>query len=374
MSPRLSISSVEMFKKCAKSYWFGHIQKVPSKTDYPRLLGVSVHRFIARLYVPSSHSLYYTDLASARGSWFWNWNDMLEKNRSRIKFPNKKKEREYAGLGWSCIAKYWDKNINKPRPIEVEKRYEMIIHGIYWLVGTIDQVRRISIEGIAKIRPELISEGQLIEGYAPVVIVDLKSGRGSWDLTDFVPEASPLEIAAHQFELHDNIQATAYWELYHKTHGKMPVGFYSYQLQSGKAFLTIRTENDYPTLQETLDNVISGTEQEKFPMNVGSHCKGCDYFEACVAVRGGHPLYVSKPNEGIADEGSRNVEIQHGIKVQKARQLRFRFTTPTLVLGNVSKKRGRKPKKQLKTPGIIMLPNFGEEQKERDEQEKEGDK
>jgi CRISPR/Cas system-associated exonuclease Cas4 (RecB family) len=352
MSPKLSISSVGTFKRCAKAYWFGHIQKVPSKTDYPRLLGIAVHRFIARMYAPGSHPLYYTDLTSARRAWFWNWNNTLKENRLRIKFPNKKKEKENTGIGWSCIEKYWNKNINKPRPIELEKSYEMVIHGTYRLVGAIDQVRRISLEGIAKIRPELISEGQLIEGYAPVVIVDLKTGRGSWDLTDYAPKASQLEIAAHQFELHDDLQATAYWELYHKTHRKMPVGFYSYQLQSGKAFLTIRTENDYPTLLETLNSVISGIEEEKFPMNVGSHCEYCDFFEACVAVRKDRPLYVSKSSDGVGGEGERNEEIQSkNIKVRRARQLRLKLKMPKTAKAKPVVSQEGIPESQAETTG-----------------------
>ena len=352
-----------MFIKCALSYWFGHIQKVSSKTDYPRLLGIVEHRFIKGMYASKNNPLYYTDLTSARGAWFWNWYNALEKNLDRIKFPDKEQEKIYGGIGWSCIEKYWNKNLKNPRPIEIEKPYEMQIHGTYKLVGTIDQIRNISLEGIAKIRPELITNGQLDENYDPVVIVDLKTGSESWDLTDYVPGASPLQIAAHQFALHDDLQVTAYWQMYHKTHKKMPVGFYLYQLRSGKSFLTIRTEKDYPILLETLNSVISGIEKEEFPMNIGNHCEYCDFFEACIAIRNNRPLYVSKPSDGITNEEMGNIEIQPEIKVEKAQQMRFKFNTPTLVRKNVSKKQTKKTK-LLKTATVVTLPSYEDDFKE----------
>jgi CRISPR/Cas system-associated exonuclease Cas4 (RecB family) len=321
---RLSESAVKMYLNCPMSYRLGHVEKVRSKLDYPRVVGSQVHRFIAKMYTSENNPLYYRDLDSARRAWFFNWFRNLEEVGSIMTFRTKKDDQSFGITGWNCVANYWRQNINKPRPFQVERHYEVPILGGVRFFGVLDQVRQISLEAVKVIRPELIQDSRLIKGYMPFVIVDLKTGNGSFDTAALPSSASDQEIAAYQFELHDDLQVTSYWWLYHKVTGAMPVGFYWYHLRDRKYFLTYRTEEDYGTLFETIKHVVDGINTESYPKNIGPHCKRCDFYETCMTIERSRPLLVSQPVEDIGTDNSIST-VGLGKKLEKPRQLRLKF-------------------------------------------------
>ncbi len=327
MNPKLSKSRIGMYVTCPKSDWFAHIKKVPPKTDYPRLTGVMVHRFVAGMYRGKTYPLRYENLGKATNAWFRTWKTALERNRHLIRFPNPEQEKNYGITGCVCTVNYWKQNLKKPRPLEIEKRYEIPLSSGFRFVGVFDQVRKAEIEVIQKIRPELVVDGKLREGYDPVFIVDHKTGYGTWDLTRYEPGASLLEKAVFQFELHSDIQVTAYWWLYQQTHGAMPAGFYWYNLREGEYTFTYRTEEDYKTLFEILDFVMSGLMAEQFPERSGPHCKRCDFLEVCNATKKGRPMLYSKPSKSIGEKDNSET-IEPNVVVKKDKQLSFNLKIP----------------------------------------------
>jgi hypothetical protein len=378
MIPKLSKSSIGLYLKCPKAFFFAYIQKIKSKMDYPRLMGIYVHRFIKEMYEGITYPLYYRSLDTAKDAWKFRWNKALIKYRPIIRFPDSQQEKEHKKAGWSCIQKYWEQNIEKPRPLEIEKRYEVLLPNGFRFIGVFDQIRKTSIETIKKIRPDLIVDNQLIPGYDPVLIIDYKTGIETWNLAKYNPNATPLEIAAHQFELHDDLQVTAYWWLYQRTHNLMPVGFYWYHLRTGEYFFTYRTEKDYKTFFEVIGQVVSGINAERYPMQVGPDCKSCDFFEVCIASRENRPLLITNPSSEIGENTTRDKVIQPNIVVKKARQLRFKleipegFPTLPIVAGssttNDTGTEGEDFEKLFFTnqnpPTIVTLPSYEDDFKE----------
>ncbi len=323
-SLRLSKSSVGMYLQCPKSYWFS--KKLTSKTDYPRLMGTEIHKFIAKMHSSNKNPLYFKSINSARKAWFWTWRTALEENNEKMVSRSKEMDDDYGKAGWFCVYNYWRQNLNKPTPFMVEKRYEHPLFPRVNFVGIFDQIRKMDIEKIAEIRPEIVKDGKLEEGYAPVVIVDCKTGKGSYDPRRYNPEITPIQLAAHQFELHEDLQVTAYYWLYYQIHKKIPVAFYWYHLRDGKAFMTYRTKKDFNTFLEIMNHVVDGIKAESYPKHPGNHCKRCDYFKECAELREDRPLMAVEPTDGI-DTGGKN-HFWPKIQVSGPEQLRFNFRPP----------------------------------------------
>jgi len=309
--------------ECPKSYWFTHILKLPGKTDYPRLMGSTAHRFVAKMHSSTRNPLYYQTLDNARKAWFWTWRYALEKNVPNMLVQSKEKDKEYGAAGLFCINNYWKQNIDKPAPLYVEKRYEIPLFPMVTFVGIFDQIREMPFDKIAHIRPELIVNGRLTEGYDPVILVDLKTGRESYNPRKFNPDISNLALAAHQFELHEDLQVTAYYWLYFQVHGKLPIAFYWYHLRDGKAFMTYRNKSDFQTFLEIMKYVVNGIKAESYPKHVAAHCRRCDFFQECAALRPDRPLMITEPGDGIESGGEMTVWPQ--TSPVKIRQLRLKF-------------------------------------------------
>lgn len=322
-SLRLSKSSGGSYLDCPRSYWFPHILGLPGKTDCPRLMGHTVHQFVAKMHKSNRNPLYYQNIDNARRAWFWTWKRALEENADTLIVRSNEKSSDYGRDGWFCINNYWKQNIDKPAPLYVEKRYEVPLFPRVTFVGIVDQIRMMPTESIAKIRPELIVNGRLKEGYDPVAIIDLKTGKESYDPRRFDPNISDLALAAHQFELHEDLQVTAYYWLYYQVYKKLPVAFYWYHLRDGKAFMTYRNKNDFGTFLEIMEYIVSGIKDESYPPHFGRHCKRCDFFKECGALNPDRPLMTTEPADGIESGGE--VKVWPRILPVKPRQLKLNF-------------------------------------------------
>lgn len=324
---RLSKSSVDMYLKCPRSYKYSHIEKIKTKADYPRLAGVEVHKFIARLRSSRNNKLYFKSLETARSAWFGTWSRALEKAHPLMLKHTAEGDEKFGAIGWVCIRNYWNNSIDKSEPKFIEKRFEVPLFQGVDFVGVVDQISELNPETIARIRPDLIANGALLDGFNPDVIIDFKTGRDSYDITEFVPDATELERARYQTELHLNLQVTAYYWLYFQIFKKMPVGFYWYHLLDNKAFLTTRTEDDFGNFIEIMEHVVEGITSDSFPINPEKQrCARCDYFDIC------NPPELSEPSEGIEFGGISAIWPKPRPPAYK--QLRFKFSTPTIGRNN----------------------------------------
>ena len=319
----LSISKAGSYIKCPNFNFLHYVKGSKRKTDYPRLMGSTVHQFVQKMHSPGKNHLYYSSLKRAQGAWFWKWKTALEKNGPIMLEHSKKKDEEYGVSGLFCITNYWNGNINKPRPIAVEKRFKVKMFPKVWFVGVFDQIRIISPQTIARIRPELIVNGELKDGYDPVVLVDLKTDKESYDPRRFRPNITDEEMAAYQFDLHENMQITAYYWLYYQVYGKLPIAFYWYHLRDGKAFMTYRNKSDFQTFLNTMRYVADGIMGESYPLHVGKHCKYCDYNKECAKLRPDRPLMFTEPSDGIDLGGE--MTVWHQTVPTGARQLKLNF-------------------------------------------------
>lgn len=349
----LSKSSMGMFATCPRGYYYAYIAGTSKKVDYPRLMGSEVHRFIAHLYAKHkdpSRPFFYRDIKTAHNAWFGTWNRALIANKGRINFPDEEKAQQYGATGWICIRNYWNTSVDRAKPVHIEKRYTVPITRGRRFVGIFDQVRLAPLESVRKYRPELISNGQLIDGYDPFFLVDLKTNRYSYDMTVFKPDATPLELAAYQFSLHEDLQVTAYYWLYWQVFHRLPAGFFWWHLRSGKLFYTYRTASDFNTFLEQVEFMLDGLDSGSFPKSVGSHCGFCDHFEVCAMARVDRPLMVTNGAVSL-DEGPFAATVEGDVEIVRSKQLRLKLKVP---------RRKREPiadDPKPKQGKIIVLPN-----------------
>jgi len=322
----ISVSALQMFQRCKRQWYFRYRDKSIKKgTDYPRLCGSEVHQHISLLYKPTKEPrpFYYKTIRNAVGAWMSRWGRALEANRDKINFINLEEEETYSQVGAICVANYFKANQSLPHPIEIEKRYEFFIRPGINLIGVFDQVRQASLEYIKSKRPELIQQGRLIDGYDPVVIIDLKTGRDSFEVKPGDPNFK--KKMRKQYELHQNLQATAYIYLYEQVKGKKPIGFCWYHLRSNKAFFTFRTEKDYTVLFDVIDDFLDSLNANFFPKHVGKHCYWCDYVKECY----GEQSILISPSEEIGDSQGQ-LQLIPNVKKPQSKQLKLKIRVPRI--------------------------------------------
>ncbi len=282
---RLSVSGMKTYLTCARRYFYYRHPDIPNHTDYPRLLGIAVHKHIAQLYRPTKdpRPFYYRSEQSYRGAWFNRWKRELDEavESERLLARTTELDDEFGRIGAICIDKYWETNITLSRPLQVEQRFEHSFNPTLSLIGVMDQVRTVPIKYIEKHRPELITNGQLHPDYDPVAIVDLKTNQYDFD-TERLKDPTESEKMRSQYNLHEDLQATAYTFLYQQATGKKPIGFIWYHLRSGSTFFTFRDESDFLNLFLVIDHVVDNLQAQSFPKNsTDNNCFHCDFVREC---------------------------------------------------------------------------------------------
>jgi len=323
---QVSKSSIGQYMVCPRSWLYSRYPGMPKKVDYARLFGIEVHSFIKLLHkkTKTPRPFYFKTLDAAINQWRRRWMIALDKVKANgsLIMPNRGMEFAYLDIGEKCITKYWDANINRPRPIEVEQRYTGRLDGIP-LVGIFDQVRRISLKWIAENRPELIVDGQLSPLYDPVVIVDLKTDYTDYDAEKLIKNPTLEEWIRTQYSLHESTQATLYTLLYYQKTGKMPIGFWWYHLRSGMGFFTCHEDESFVTLAGQIRHLVENLQYRSFPKNPGEHCKRCDYLEPCNEDR---LFRVSRP--GNLEDAVETETAEPTFEKDKGRQLRLKLDLP----------------------------------------------
>lgn len=284
----VSMSSIGAYLKCGRLYYYMYKSGLPRKTDYPRACGIAVHQHVWQMHQPVANprAFFFERKGSALKAWIFRWRHALEEITSSGKLERRdaNEDLRFERLGILCIAKYWDIFGKLLPPLSVERRYEHVLASGVKLVGIADQIRQVSPEYIAKHRPDLIIGGKLKDGYDPVIIMDLKTGYHDFDVSRrrFNRDPNLIEKVRAQFELHENLQATALTFLYQQANdGRKPIGFVWYHMRSGAAFFTYRGEADYQTLYGDVYHLVENVDAESFPKHVGPHCGFCDHFQPC---------------------------------------------------------------------------------------------
>ncbi len=280
---QLSVSSIKKYLQCPMSWYFLYVLHIPLKTDYPRLCGNEVHRFIAGLYknVPNDRKFWYKSIDSARKAWFDTWRRSLERNESNIIRSDNNLADKYGAIGFVCIKNYWEDNINSPNPIHIEKKYTIPLDCGIELTGVIDQLRYARPIWMKKSRPDLFSGDTLLENYSDTIVVDLKTGWGDYNLDDTDTDEDRIR---KQIGIQLDIQAAAYALLIQKHTKKFPFAFILYQLQLPKNNMFVvkgDLEGPQNVLRESIDHVIKNVRDGSFPRHVGRHCALCDYAVEC---------------------------------------------------------------------------------------------
>ncbi len=293
----ISQSLIDVVLSCQRKAFYKYVERQPKMTDYARIAGICAHKVIKRLErpAPDGRRFFLKTLKGACKTYWRFWYEALEENASRIITPREESATHFGAGGVISVAQYWKQNIDVPRPVEVEQRY--FLPSTQWgfpAVGYLDQVRAVTLDWIAGHRPELVRGGALVDGYAPVVILDLKTSAHGYDVRHFLGNATPEEIVRRQYPLLVGIQQTFYAWLYHQVRGVKPVAFLWCHLRSGKTFPTYPDDKDYPRLFEEIDTavrILAGNVESEFPRHVGDRCAWCDYLRPCAPpdLRGVEP-------------------------------------------------------------------------------------
>ena len=288
-----SPTSLDTFMACPRQYYFRYLSGIQSQdADYPRICGRAIHKTVETLYkqTKDQRPYYFKSKDSFAGAFKYQWFRLLDEHKESgtLVGEDRRREGEYLGIGVACIQKYWDANVERgiPRPRLVEERFQVTLpESETQLMVVLDQVRQAPLEYIARVRPELISGGELDPSYDPYVIVDLKSGRQSYEPWHFDENPELVREAARQFPLHHGLQATAYTYAYEQVFGKKPIGFWWYHLRSGKGFFSYRDEGHYRELEYVAQHVKMNVGARSFPKHVTEQCQHCDFFKPCSAAR-----------------------------------------------------------------------------------------
>lgn len=291
---RLSFSSISLYMKCPRAYWFRYLAKPkpPKRIDLPRLFGGVVHQHVRRIEKrpKEPRRFYFREMKGAVNQAYMWWGEALEQTDDSLILASDEQITEYNKLLAICISHYWKISEPGPPPLPpVERTYTHVWSPGVTLTGTIDQIRPASVEKIALIRPELVDGGELRDGYDPVWLVDLKTNRRPF--SPYQEKGSEAKWVRLQYELHAYLQPTVYTWLYEQTHGKKPAGFIWWHLRSGKRYYTYREEADYVDLRQVIDHVVANLNAQSFPKHVGALCQFCDYISPC---RPG-PFLISLP-------------------------------------------------------------------------------
>ena len=331
--PHTSYTALTLFLHCNYAYYLKYIRKVPSLYTGEMVLGTAVHAFIARMERPlkkQDRRFFYKTLDSAIKAWFVYWRNFYRDRRAMLVDYTDDQYKRLLGFGSACIKKYWELHADsygnslKPRPISVEESIVLFINGMNFPAKP-DQLRNVSMEYILKERPDLVVAGQIVSGYNPVVILDIKTTSETWFYVDDETGVA-VRIKPEKDVLKANLQVISYTQAYKRKYGNFPIGFVFLTLPTS-SFIFTHAEGPRSVL--ILENAINalrhGLNEESFPYNTGKHCaeclfKGhCDVFNKDTTVTF-EMLDASMPGLEKSDELLSKLG-----EIKKPRQLRFNF-------------------------------------------------
>lgn len=339
----ISISMAREAQTCWWKLFLHYCTDLEKKTDYPRLFGSAMHQHAQGFYRKTAEPrpFYYKTLKSAIGGWFGKWERTLDETYKKgilIKV-DPEKEKDYAELGALCTKNFWNGSIKRPRPLQLEREYRVRIPELDYiqLTGKFDQLVEVPIDYIQARRPELVENGQLIPGYDPVAIVDIKTDRYDYDLSPHEKNPTPQDFYRRQFPFHNDLQKTAYSYLYEKNNrGHRNIGFIRWNLRHNIRRFSFSEEPDYQNMFLIFRDIINHFQDQNFYREYGRHCEWCDYLEPCAQDR---YLLIAAADDPVIDQTEATTSlvlpvirgVPTGVEVSPVQQLRFpsrKFKTP----------------------------------------------
>ncbi len=299
----LSVSSIVVYLMCPFKFYLKYLDPNRSGTkyvtDYERLCGSLVHRFIAKLYKEHNHSgrVYFKSVDSSIKQWNFIWAKEVGDNKDFLEKVDFGEGKYYEKVGETCIRKYWALNETLTNPIEIEKTYTIPLAKGFKLSGRIDQIRSMSLDKISALRPDIVVKGALDDNYDPVVIVDLKTDPFNHD--DSKQDKTFEEVMKLQYRLFQRLQVGAYTRLYKEHHsGKLPVCFSIYQLRYNSFTNLFGDIKEYQNfLSESVDKVVKSVTDAKFQKCAGKNCVSCEFKDRCRTFDSKKSLEMPAPKD-----------------------------------------------------------------------------
>ncbi len=281
----LSVSSVLAYVRCPKLFEFLNFsKKIPRKTDYYRLRGSEVSKFIRNLYRKHSgcRKFFYYSLASAQRDWFRLWDIAVKENFTKLLFIDVKIKEEQGKIGWHCVENYWIQNLDKPNPLRIKNieyhfpiRYEGLPYSN--LSGRLEHIVPADISLIRTMRPEIIENGELTKGYSPNLIVKYSTSisnpvfKEEECTSSFLPDWLMVQAAMNSI-------------LFQHQFGTYPVGYLLYRLryESDNKLLIEGDLNEYrDLLDRVFQRMAKSITDHNFRKNLTPSCAYCDYVFQC---------------------------------------------------------------------------------------------
>lgn len=305
----LSVSQIQEFLTCPAK-WYFHYQArgkdYPLFTTYPLLTGHVTHSMIDQLHQPHpGERRYYFKteeafLNSATSQWYSQVEQQID--QGTLINANRRDTNKFLEVIRGCLRRYWGTNYNQDDPTAVEQRYNIYLPSVgIPLVGILDQIRQVPLEYISRKRPDLIGDSGLVDGFDPVVVVDLKTNYRDYGFGRLDPNLSDVDKVRFQYPLHRSIQASAYTLLYFLENQRMPIGFVWYHLRSGGLYFTYRTAESFLSLEKQILFMLDNIEAGSFPQNFGDHCRECSFLYPCQGDI--EPFLISEPDYSFHQPG-----------------------------------------------------------------------
>jgi len=259
----MSASKLSMLNGCKRAYKLRYVERIRVPMSIRLAFGTAIHHMLEDFYKKN-----YKSPDTFVNSWnvYWylvgsieNDNELSEKYGNFYKgikkrygtiSVHKEESRRYI-LGWykrlgaDILTRFYIRHKNKPKPIAIEKRFNIKFDG-FKLTGNMDRIDEFK-NGLA--------------------ISDYKTDKKCPSKNDLILRKH------HQF----TVYRLAFKELYNQE----PSGIFMYHLRSGNVMPTKRTDEDIANLKETLEKAKTIIESDDFHPFFGFHCNLCDYLKTC---------------------------------------------------------------------------------------------
>ena len=281
----VSVSSVLAYARCAKLFEFLNFSgRQPRKTDYYRIRGAEVSKFIRNLYRKHTgyRKFFYYSIKSATRDWYRVWDIAMKDNSEVLSFVDKGIAKEQSKIGAACIKNYWIQNLDSPEPLKIKNiEYTVRIKcsGLpyNYLSGRLDHIVPCDISWIKAARPEIIENGDLTKDYSPNLIVKYSTSM----LDPVFKDRNPTLILLPDGLI---IQAAMNIMLYKRQFGTHPVGYLIYWLryESNNKLLINGDLKEYRDLLDLVfQRMAKSITDHKFRKNLTPSCAYCDYVLQC---------------------------------------------------------------------------------------------
>ncbi len=255
----LSSSKITTYKGCPLAYYLTYVAKpkIPIPQRPEKVFGREIHVMLQKFYRKETNKKFkksyfaFSSKESFINAWKHRWWEGVVKNKfenyEEIDWKDEEEPARLYALGVNMLSAFYDYHIKLPYPKEIEKRFVEDFRG-HKLTGVFDRID--------------VKDGVHY-------IIDYKTDKS---------EPSSLILNKHpQFTIYSAIYEKIYSD---ELNGQKPRIVF-YHLRTGKAYETLRNEEDYDYLERLIISTKEGILQDKFTPFYGFHCRFCEYQPIC---------------------------------------------------------------------------------------------